>query len=173
MIRLKTAERLLSRSDEMDIRPARPDDAAAACSVLRRSIQELCVQDHGDEEAFLADWLANKTPGNVAQWMTISHVFVAEERSRIIGVAALTGSGHITLNYVAPEARFTGVSKALLRTVEDKAVELGCDACTVQSTKTAERFYRAAGYREQSCLPAGHLGKSVAGPGFGTPWPAA
>ncbi len=147
----------------MQIRAALPDDALAACSVLRRSIEELCGADHGHDPVFLARWLANKTPENVARWIATSNVFVAEEDDRIVGVAALTNSGHITLNYVAPEARFRGVSKALLRTLEAKALALGCRVCTLESTKTAERFYREAGYREQSNLPQGTLGKALQG----------
>jgi GNAT superfamily N-acetyltransferase len=144
----------------MRIRAAHPDDAIAACNVLRRSIRELCETDHGNDEALLARWLANKTPENVSGWIANSHVFVAEEDGQILGVAALTAAGHITLNYVAPEARFRGVSKALLRAAESKAVELGCRACTLESTKTAEQFYRAAGYREESDLAKGVLRKS-------------
>lgn len=144
----------------MRIRAARSDDAVAICDVLRRSITELCVADHGNDEAFLARWLANKTAENVVDWIANSHVLVAYESLHILGVAALTGSGCITLNYVAPEARFRGVSKILLREMESKARELGCRACRLESTKTADRFYRAAGYCEQRDLPDGVLGKS-------------
>jgi GNAT superfamily N-acetyltransferase len=145
----------------MHIRVAQRDDAVAACDVIRRSIIELCEADHGNDEARLGHWLANKTPENMVAWIANSHVVVAEEGSQIVGVAALTGSGHVTLNYVAPEARFRGVSKALLREVESKAMELGCRACTVKSTRTADRFYRAVGYCEQSGLPKGMLSKPL------------
>ncbi len=146
----------------MRIRAARPNDAIAACNVVRRSITELCAADHRNDEAFIARWLANKTPETMVGWIMNSHVFIAEEDSQIVGVAALTGSGHVTLNYVSPEARFRGVSKALLRAVEIKAVELGCRTCTLKSTKTADRFYRAAGYREESDSSEGVLVKSLA-----------
>jgi len=146
------------------IRAARPDDAAAACHVLRRSITELCVEDHRNDEAFLARWLGNKTPENVRSWIADSHVFVAEEDDRIVAVSALTNSGHITLNYVSPDARFRGISKALVREMEQKAAELGRRICTLESTKTAERFYRALGYREQSNLAKGLLAKSLPDP---------
>lgn len=143
----------------MRIRAARAEDAIEACDVVRRSITELCEADHANDPALLARWLANKTPENVGVWIKASHVFVAEEGSRIIGVAALTSLGHLTLNYVAQEARFRGISRALLREAEGKARDLGCRVCTLQSTKTAERFYRTAGYRERSNLPQGVLGK--------------
>ena len=46
------------------------DDAAQACEVLRRSISELCIADQHNDPAILDRWLANKTPENVAAWIT-------------------------------------------------------------------------------------------------------
>src|SRR4051794_36389537 len=130
----------------MRIRAARAEDATAACTVLRRSITELCEADHRSDEPFLARWLENKKPENVLGWIAGSHVFVAEDDTGIVGIAALDGSGQITLNYVAPEARFRGVSRALFHAVEQRALELGLATCTLKSTKTARQFYLAAGY---------------------------
>jgi hypothetical protein len=45
----------------MEIRDAMTEDAPAACDVLRRSISELCVADHGNDPTILARWLSNKT----------------------------------------------------------------------------------------------------------------
>jgi GNAT superfamily N-acetyltransferase len=146
----------------VQIREARAEDAAAACDVLRRSITELCAADHNNDPAWLAGWLANKTPENVAAWIGDPNnvVYVAVDDGRIAGVAAMERAGRISLNYVSPDARFKGISKALLGGLERKARELGLVQCTLESTKTALRFYRAAGYREQqgcaapTCLPA-------------------
>lgn len=57
-------------------------------------------------------------------------------------------SGEITLNYVSPDYRFTGVSRALLAALEKRAIERGNDRCTLSSTATARRFYLANGYLE-------------------------
>ena len=46
----------------MQIRDATVEDADAACLVMRRSIAELCIADHGKDEAILTRWLGNKTP---------------------------------------------------------------------------------------------------------------
>jgi hypothetical protein len=51
---------------------------------------------------------------------------------------------------VSPDARFAGVSKALLNRLEAKALELGNTTCTLTSTETARRFYLSAGYQQQS-----------------------
>jgi hypothetical protein len=56
---------------EMHIRDAVPEDAAAACEVMRRSISELCSADHHDDPVILGRWLANKTPEIVASGSSI------------------------------------------------------------------------------------------------------
>jgi GNAT superfamily N-acetyltransferase len=122
----------------MKIRDAVPADAAAVCHVLRRSIIELCVADHRNDPAILARWLANKTPEIVASWIVQpgSSMLLAEEGAAIVAVGAVTDSGEITLNYVSPDARFRGVSRALLGALEARALERGNHRCTLISTET-------------------------------------
>ncbi len=132
----------------MEIRDAKADDARAAAQVLRRSISDLCAADHGNDPVILAQWLSNKTPENVASWMAMPNnsVLVAVEDDAILAVGAVTDTGLITLNYVSPDARFRGVSRALLRALEARALERGSVRCTLNSTETARRFYLANGY---------------------------
>ena len=134
----------------MLIRDATAADAATACAVLRASISELCVADHGNDPAILARWLGNKTPENVAAWTKdASHsLLVAIEGSSIVAVGSVRDSGDITLNYVAPGARFQGVSTILLAALETRAAERGNPHCSLLSTETAHRFYLARGYRD-------------------------
>jgi GNAT superfamily N-acetyltransferase len=118
------------------IRDAAPADAAAACYVLRESISRLCVADHGNDPAILNAWLANKTPETVAAWARQSgnSLLLAVEIDAILGVGSVTDAGEITLNYVAPVARFRGVSRALLKALEARAIERGNSRCTLTST---------------------------------------
>jgi GNAT superfamily N-acetyltransferase len=134
----------------MEIRRARISDAEEACAVLRRSIIELCAADHGDNPAILRAWLANKTAENVRAWIERpdNSLFVAIDGSAIVAVGCVTAAGEINLNYVSPEARFRGVSKAMLAQLEATARE-GAKTCTLLSTETARRFYLSAGYIEQ------------------------
>jgi N-acetylglutamate synthase-like GNAT family acetyltransferase len=130
----------------MHLRSAKTEDATAACAVLRRSITELCRADHGGDEILLGKWLSNKTIENVTRWIMQSYFVVAEEGETILGVAAMDASGKITLNYVSPEARFRGVSKALVLQLEAQARALGLSECTLETTQTALRFYQSLGY---------------------------
>jgi len=148
-----------SYSVEMEIRDAIPDDASAACQVLRRSITELCVADHRNDREILTGWLSNKTPESFKSWIRPGHsVLVAVEEGTILAVGSVTDGGEITLNYVSPGARFRGVSRAMLHALESRAEERGNTQCTLSSTETARRFYLAAGYAEQGRPPAGELG---------------
>src|ERR1700692_3548745 len=94
----------------MHIRDAVAEDADAACLVMRRSIAELYVADHGNDKAILARWLGNKTPQIFLSWIAEldNSVLVAVEHGDILAVAAVTDAGDITLNYVSPDGRFRG-----------------------------------------------------------------
>lgn len=147
----------------MNVRPARPGDAAAAADVLRRSIAELCRDDHGDDPEVIAAWIANKTAHNVEAWIAAHHVVVAETAGHIVGVALVTATGEVRLNYVAPAARMTGVSKAMIAHIETWARERGVAALALTSTETARRFYLALGFEA--------AGSPVAGPGDAQAYP--
>ena len=129
------------------LRRAQATDAEEAAAVLRASISTLCVADHGNDPELLGHWLANKTPQTVGSWIRgPGRVVVAEGGGRIVGVGGVVPSGEITLNYVLPEARFRGVSKAVLGDLEAHLRSQGCTRGTLWSTWTACRFYREAGY---------------------------
>lgn len=141
----------------MTVRLAAPEDAIAACAVLRRSITECCVQDHHNDPKLLAQWLGNKTPDNVGSWFAIpsNHTVVAERDGAVVGVALLTQAGKLSLCYVLPEALHSGVGSAMLRAVEDQARAWGVGVLKMKSTSTARDFYLHHGYisagKEMSC----------------------
>jgi GNAT superfamily N-acetyltransferase len=132
----------------MEIRAARPEDAPAACEVMRRSIAELCVADHNGDPDILQRWLANKTPEIVGGWISnpANTVLVAVEAGVVLAVGLMRGVGEIELNYVSPDARFRGVSRSMMQALEAKAIEQGASRCTLISTETARRFYHSRGY---------------------------
>ncbi len=138
-------------SARIDIRKAVLADAEAAIEVLRRSITELCIADHRNDPARLAPWLANKRPEVFAAWLSDAnnHVFVAVRNGKIAGVGSVTSEGYIGLNYVAPEARLSGVSRQMLTHLEREARCSGLARVFLTSTATARNFYLAAGYRLQ------------------------
>lgn len=78
--------------------------------------------------------------------MTTNYYVVAEESGVLLGVAGMNDTGKIVLNYVSPDARFRGVSKALMQHLEDRALSLGLSECFLETNKTALRFYLSRGY---------------------------
>jgi GNAT superfamily N-acetyltransferase len=131
------------------LRKATPDDADGACRVLRRSIAECCAEDHRDDGRILSAWLANKTPENLRAWFSSpGYPVVAEKSGEIVGVAMLSPTGTITLNYLIPEARFLGIGGAMLAALEQEAARRGHAGLTLHSTAAAHRFYLGKGYAD-------------------------
>jgi GNAT superfamily N-acetyltransferase len=149
----------------MEVRDATPADALGGCTVLKRSIAELCDADHKNDPAVLARWLGNKTVENFVAWVgqLDNSLLVAVENNNILAVGAVTDAGVIGLNYVSPDARFRGVSRAMLQALEARAFERGNTRCTLTSTETARRFYRSNGYLEDGA-PVGNFGASSGSP---------
>ncbi|MDP3862917.1 MAG: GNAT family N-acetyltransferase [Phaeovulum sp.] len=137
----------------MRTRPAVAADAQVASAVLVASITELCDADHHGNAGVLGSWLADKTPAALVARIASGGVFVAEVSGKLVAVGELSlgglasGQGRITLNYVAPAARFQGVSRAMLLRLEAELAARGCTEGLLTATATATRFYLAAGWR--------------------------
>lgn len=116
--------------------------------VLTNSILDLCAADHDNDPAKLAAWLRNKNPGGMTAMLANRDMsmFVAERNGAIVAVGAVTHEGAIALNYVAPEARFSGVSKSMLARLEAELVALGHAEGRLEATATAKAFYEKAGW---------------------------
>lgn len=130
------------------IRPAETKDIPQISRVLIASITQLCAADHNNDAASLAAWTRNKSVPGVAAMLSNTEVLlrVAERDGTVVAVGAVNRSGEVTLNYVAPEARFAVISKALLAQLETELVTLGFDEGRLEATQTARRFYEKAGW---------------------------
>jgi GNAT superfamily N-acetyltransferase len=129
------------------IRPPKAGEARQVSRILRRSIVELCGQDHAGDLHRIAEWLANKSPQQVARWFADrEQLWCVAGREELEGAGAVRRDGRLLMLYVDPPARFTGVSRALLDQLELDAFQAGANAIRVTSTRTARRFYLEAGY---------------------------
>ena len=135
----------------MLVRCAEDGDAGPAAEASRRSITELCGADYRGDPLVLARWLANKTPENFRRWIGSadrSVCLAVREDGRIAAVGMVAWRGEILLNYVVPEARFVGASKALVAHMEGHLRARGVGKVGLLSTHVARRFYRSLGYEE-------------------------
>ena len=154
----------------IEIRRAGPDDAQAACDLLRRAIAEGCEEDHRDRPGLLDTWLGNKTPATVATWFATAsnHAVVAERGGQLVGLALLTQAGKLALCYVLPEAMRTGVGRALLAAVEAQARAWCIGKLHLHSPASAAGFFARHGYanagKEKACfgLECDFMWKSLA-----------
>lgn len=148
----------------MRIRKATLYDAEAAALVLRRSITELCTRDHAHDPAVLASWLANKTAEKFRDWVQAEDslcLVAAGDNGVILGVGLMSKAGEIRLNYVSPDARFKGVSTALIGALEVEAMKLRVPHLTLNSTATAHRFYLARGFVDAGEPQTGRLKDNI------------
>src|SRR4051812_45063762 len=114
----------------MRVRCAKEDDAGPASEVTRRSIAELCATEYRGDPLVLARWLANKTPADFRRWIGSgdrSVCVAVRDDGQLVAVGAVAWRGEILLNFVAPEARFLGMSKALMAHMEDHLRDRGTE----------------------------------------------
>ena len=134
----------------MLIRQATPGDAEAIAALLIRSIREICGPDYDNDETLLAQWCANKTPENMRRGIEnpSNYWIVAIENEMIAGTALMTISGEIHLCYLLPEYLGRGIGKAMLNDLLRNARLLGHRKVTLESTRTARKFYKRNGFIE-------------------------
>ena len=131
------------------VRPAESRDADAAVDVVRRSITELCTDDHRGDAETLAGWLANKTAQHFVTWLANedNHCVIAETGSRLLGVGLLRRDGEVLLFFLSPEAQRRGIGTAIHAALEGKARAWGLSKLTLDGTFAARPFYERLGYR--------------------------
>lgn len=137
----------------MRVRKSVPNDAASVVVVLRRSIKELCHEDHLGQRDILELWLANKTHKSVAGWIVAPTNFCVTALSaldEVIGFGMLNRSGKILLLYVLPENIGSGVGHKLLEALEYQAKAWGLAELSLGSTVTAKTFYERHGYNGEN-----------------------
>ncbi|KKC35109.1 hypothetical protein WH87_18370 [Devosia epidermidihirudinis] len=141
------------------IRRATSQDVPAMSTVLTASITELCAADHHGDPHALSAWTRNKDHAGVTAMLANpeAQVFVGERDGAVVAVGAVTSDGMISLNYVAPSARFGGVSTALLAHLEAALIALGYSEGQLESTSTARSFYERRGWHADGPQATGRV----------------
>lgn len=131
------------------ISTAKAEHAAELIDIIRASITDLCADDHNDETTPLNEWLNNKTIDNMLMWIAKPElkILIAQIDGRIAGMGTANNQGRILMNYVSPEFRFKGISKAIMVGLEAHLSGLGIEQATLESSKTALEFYQTCGWQ--------------------------
>jgi GNAT superfamily N-acetyltransferase len=137
-----------NRGPAFTVRSASVGDAPGAVDTLRHSITYLCVEDHQNDAATLAQWLRNKTVEQFERWLLepTNFVVVGDDGAQVCGIGLIDQSGHVRLCYVRPERQRLGVGRALLSALEVQASSWGLKEIRLTSSATAREFYEKQGY---------------------------
>ncbi len=127
---------------------AKSEHAVDACEVLIRSIKEICAPDYNNDEKILSEWLENKTPKNIREWIESPSnysVVASTDEGNIVGFALITNN-EVMLNYILPEYLYKGIGKLMLISLETYALEQGHTTISAKSSITAKEFYVRNGF---------------------------
>ena len=140
-----------SVKDNAKVRVAVEADAVRICTVLIRSIREICAPDYDNNEEILSDWCSNKTEEIMTQWINNPKNFfiVTETEDDGIVGTALYRRPESTVNmcFLVPEALHKGLGSFMLATMEEEARRLKHSEITLNSSITANKFYQRNGYK--------------------------
>ena len=125
------------------IAKARGEHIKEINQLIIRSIIEICVADHKHQYVLIQDWISNKTPKNIATWVSNNYAYIAISKSHtVVGFIMMSKKGEILLNYILPGYVKMGIGKALLNKLIQVAKRSKIKELTVNSTITAKPFYR-------------------------------
>jgi len=129
--------------EAIEIRPATTDDADAICRVAIRTLRVSNARDYPAE--VIAELAAGFTPQRIAAFIAGRPFFVAIAHGTIVGTANLDGATARAV-FVDPDHQGKGVGTSLMAAVETLARARSATTLHVQSSITAEGFYKRLGY---------------------------
>ncbi|MGL1919552.1 MAG: GNAT family N-acetyltransferase [Hyphomicrobiales bacterium] len=127
---------------------AKAEQAEQLIRLICASITELCAADHTNLAEPLSQWLGNKTQDNMLRWIAAPEIFmlVAHMDDKLAGMGSVNDQGRVLMNYVHPNFRFVGVSKAIMNGLLAHCKSLDLRQATLESSKTALEFYKGCGW---------------------------
>jgi putative acetyltransferase len=139
------------------IRRAVPGDEAAIHEAHMRSIREVCVKDHGEEE--IKGWGFRQLGNRWIRPIKEDFVWVAELNSTVQGFAYIrmfeqNGErlAHLHGLYLTPELIGRGVGYKLATLMLSAAREQKATGITLESSLTAHEFYKRLGFADTGAL---------------------
>ena len=131
------------------IREMRAEDARAFLDVHRAAVRGISAKDYplAVIEAWAPMPLTDDAIERVRANPDKEYRLIAEIEGRVVGIgAAVFEIAELRACYIAPDAGRKGVGSALVKEIELAAREQGVRRLELDSSVTAESFYRREGY---------------------------
>lgn len=133
------------------IRKARSHEREAIHQTHMRSIREICLKDHGEDE--IKGWGYRELGERWIESINGGLVWVVEHRGSIHGLASIGftedgKSAEIQALYLTPEVIGLGIGRQLMSAMLDEAKERGSTYISLDSTITAHDFYKKFGFKD-------------------------
>jgi putative acetyltransferase len=127
------------------LRPYLPADALALRDLFAASMEELTQDDYDEDQR--AAWVSVAEDGEAfAAELGKVLTLVVELEGEPVGFASLKDNTQIAYLYVHPWHVGEGIGTALADALEKIATARGASAVSVDSTDTAQEFFKARGY---------------------------
>jgi putative acetyltransferase len=131
------------------LRPYLAADAPILAAIYAAAIDELTAEDYTDEQRYA--WIAlAEDEQTFGQRLAASLTLVAIVEGEPVGFISLRDNLSIEHLYVSPNIIREGVATALCDALEKIATARGAQKLTVDSSDTAEPFFKQRGYVLQS-----------------------
>jgi putative acetyltransferase len=145
------------------VREMRPDEGRSFIEVRNAAIREIAVKDYAPE--VIDSWAGPPVTEVMLESFSVNPDkeirLVAEIHGKVVGMGAMVvATNELRACYVLPGAMRNGVGSAIVREIERIALENGMTFLQMDSSVTAELFYKALGYEVleygQHILQSGH-----------------
>ncbi|MBV4488277.1 GNAT family N-acetyltransferase [Pseudomonas sp. SWRI153] len=132
------------------IRSATLADTGIINRIIERSIRIGCALDHRNDARLVNDWISQSTVDFISSLLANPRCYlcIALLEDKPVGVGMAEINGRISLCHVQPESFRRGAGRALMHNLEGWLRVRGVQHVHLNSTGTAEAFYRHFGYRQ-------------------------
>ena len=138
---------------ETIIRKARAGEEAAIHEAHMRSIREICIKDHGEEE--IRGWGYRPLENRWVDAVKEGSVWVVEHENKIQGVGYFRvvekdneKFGNLHALYLTPNVKNKGLGLKLANLLLDEARNQGVETVKLASSITAYHFYKKIGFQD-------------------------
>lgn len=130
------------------IRRASSADSDFIGRIHMRAIRESCVSHYTPEK--IAAWGITREPEFYLDAIRNKEFYVAEDDGVIVGFGTFNKEGaEIEAVYVSPDVVRSGIGLQILRTLEERAINLGVKELHLEASLNAVGFYERAGYKRE------------------------